>query len=557
MKSLYGIAGANSRMIPNTAFLNKSVDTKYFSRKNTIPSRVTQVVQSILYEPFATAIVTSQSNDYNVFAGEKEGKKFFLGCYKNGANTDYCMFDEDGNNFIVSSDKSKVIPEMMIAVQRYLEPKGEIDETFRLIDFSNSFIDTNQEKQFRICADSLVFTIQELFNHKEVEVLRTAGSKAQNLEKIKAALPYLKEDITAFSQNSYDEEIKEAGQYLKIEKLPVKRPIEIIKPKTEKELIEEYKNKDFSLLSEKDIREMPEQLQDGYYLARSAFNENKAFFTLHDWMLIEQLYTGDVQSVNFIGPAGVGKTTTIRAIAGALGLPFILVGGSAGIEESDLFGYQALNAEDGVTIMRWVDGPITQAIRYGAFLLFDEINAADPGVVMKLNTILDGSKIITLSNAETVKVHSHFRFAEAMNIGSGYNGTDKLNLSHFDRMDQIYKMSAKSIKEEANIIKAITGYKNLENLKKMCTVKQEICNLIAEEGGESDMIISPRRLIQWIKRAAITQEFVDSSLNTVISHLAIYDDTITTLSKEEVLNSSSLASTALALIEKTFNNIDY
>lgn len=552
VKSLFN---GNLTKIEGTAFLANHINPHYFSIKNTKPNPLTRVKQMTLSSKIGKALATSQSNDYNIFAGKvQDGSKLFVGCFNNDKKTDYIAFDENGTNFMATNINSHVLAKMMIAVDRYCAPTDEIDECFRKIDFSD-FIDTNQTEQFLVCADSVYFSIEKMLNGKDCKSLNDGVSN--DLTEIKKLVSCLTEDITAYLQNDYSEKIQDCSTYLGIKALKVSRPKQVEKPKTMDEILKDCAERDYSILNLEEIRKMPEQLQDAYHIARNAYDENKKFFSVSDWTLIEQLYSGDVQSVNFIGPAGVGKTTTIRAIAGALGLPFVLVGGSSGIEESDLFGYQSLTEKNGVTVMNWIDGPITLAIRYGAFLLFDEANAAEPGVVMKLNTILDGSKMITLSNAEVVPVHKNFKYSEAMNFGAGYQGTDKMNLSHFDRIDQIYKVKNKSIKEEAKILAQITGYTNMKTLEKICKCKREILDLIKKDGDESEQVISLRRLIQWVKRASVTGEFVESSLNTVISHLTIYDDSVSELTKEEVAESSTIASTALMKIEELLRGIVY
>lgn len=278
---------------------------------------------------------------------------------------------------------------------------------------------------------------------------------------------------------------------------------------------------------------------------------------MQEWELVDAIAQGDVHAINFTGPAGVGKTTTIRSIAGALGMPFVLVGGSANIEESDLLGCRGVEAIDGASVTTWTDGPITTAIRYGAFLLFDEVNSAEPGILMKLNTILDGSKSLILSTSEEVKVHQNFVFSEAMNVGAGYTGTDLLNQSHLDRMDEIFKISSKSVEEEAKIIASVTGYDNLLNIQKCCQVKRYICDLIDEDGDASEQSCSPRRIIAWVKKAKRTGEFVESSLSTVISHISVYDDSFKTLDADDVETSSGIAAKAFEYIKDRLENVSY
>ena len=124
-------------------------------------------------------------------------------------------------------------------------------------------------------------------------------------------------------------------------------------------------------------------------------------------------------------------------------------------------------------------------------------------------------------------------------------------------MDEMFKIATKSPEEEAKIISANTGYDNIENLKKMCIIKQHILDLIMSEGDASEQICSPRRLICWSKKAKRTGEFIESSLSTVIAHLSIYDESFSHLTVEEVLNSDGIAATVMDEIKEQFEGVVY
>lgn len=108
-----------------------------------------------------------------------------------------------------------------------------------------------------------------------------------------------------------------------------------------------------------------------------------------------------------------------------------------------------------------------------------------------------------------------------MNIGAGYHGTGEMNLSHFDRMDELYQITAKTIEEETAIILGKTKYENEKIVRKMCEIKALINERIKEEGTSDKQACSIRRIIAWLTKAKRTGEFVRSSISTVLVHLAV------------------------------------
>lgn len=545
------------KRIPGTVFVGGAIETAYHASSNKVVNPITNMVSMTLKYKLGEAIVDTKKEGYTILYGEKDGKTVLMGCFLGGSknNYEYFLLDYAEEKFMATNIYSHFLGIMLLALERFVNRDGELDKYFRMLDLSVPIIDANQKKPFFIVADNLDVIFSEMIYERNF---------VEENDREKYYDPCLSMDITGFANESYRsiytvqlaEAIIEQSTYRAMSVVyPDKKQV-MTKYSREKNLKDRYYN-GVDRFDCQSLLLMPELLKNGYQMARASFIKNRDFFTLQEWELIDAIYCGDVRNINFTGPAGTGKTTTIRSIAGALGMPFVLVGGSANIEESDLLGCREIESQDGVSVTTWCDGPITSAIRYGAFLLFDEINAADPGVIMKLNTVLDGSRTMILSSSESVNVHPNFVFAEAMNVGSAYAGTDQLNESHIDRMDEIFKIHSKTAEEEARIISSATGYDNMDNLIRMCQVKKYINQLIEEEGDVCEQICSPRRLICWAKKARRTGEFIESSLTTVIAHLCLYDDSLKTLNIEEIQESSGIVSSVMNRIIEEFKDVDY
>lgn len=291
-----------------------------------------------------------------------------------------------------------------------------------------------------------------------------------------------------------------------------------------KEFIKMQEEGKFNVFTDEELSKLPLALQYAAIKAKDMFNKGKEFLTLRDWQRIAMLANGMADQITCSGPTGSGKTTLIWEYAGALNMPLVVVGGANDIDTAALFGFNSLvqNPNGEGTIIKWQDGPATQAIRYGAFLLFDEMNAASGGIIMKFNSVLDGSKSITLDSSEVVQVDKKFRFAAAYNVGAGYEGTGDVNKSNVNRMNLVFIVPNKTVKEMIPIVEKFTNYHNKTHLRKMCQVIFNINERVAAGEGDFHMAVSIRQVENWVEAAFISGEFINSACETVIGPMAIY-----------------------------------
>lgn len=85
------------------------------------------------------------------------------------------------------------------------------------------------------------------------------------------------------------------------------------------------------------------------------------------------------------GPTGCGKTRFIQHMAEQLGRPLVTVSCNEDTSATDLLGRHLLLGGE----TRWVDGPVTRAVRTGAFLYLDEIAEARADALVVLHSLSD------------------------------------------------------------------------------------------------------------------------------------------------------------------------
>jgi nitric oxide reductase NorQ protein len=114
------------------------------------------------------------------------------------------------------------------------------------------------------------------------------------------------------------------------------------------------------------------------------------------------------------GPTGCGKTRFIQHMAERLDTPLINVACNEDTSATDLLGRHLLI--DGET--KWVDGPVTRAVRGGGLLYLDEIAEARPDALVVIHSLTDHRREIFLDRTgETLHAPDDFMLVASYNPG--------------------------------------------------------------------------------------------------------------------------------------------
>lgn len=149
----------------------------------------------------------------------------------------------------------------------------------------------------------------------------------------------------------------------------------------------------------------------------------------------------------FQGPTGCGKNAVIRWMAHQLDRPVIVLSLAEGTGLDQLIGVMVPQGiEGGGFTVNWSDGALPRAIRMGAWVVLDEINAAEERVLMRLHDFAaKGDRLFVYENPlmgdgfispfDAKGQHNGFTMYATMNPADAgmYAGVKVLNEATLDR----------------------------------------------------------------------------------------------------------------------------
>lgn len=268
-----------------------------------------------------------------------------------------------------------------------------------------------------------------------------------------------------------------------------------------------------------DKEAMMEMYKDDMY-AQQLYKQIKPYYDMFDLGTISAncrgFAKGDIYSMMFIGSSGTGKSTSARVLPTRCGIPYTSINFSVNIEESDIVGSMIPNVaktkpEDPEFV--WQDGILTKAVRNGYCIILEEINFARPGVLGKLNSLLDENRQIDLPTGEVVVAHPNFRIIATCNVA--YEGTNRFNKALINRFEDctIFKDVDRSAAIE--IIKSRTGYKNMSKMDIILNVYEALKKYSKEQN--LNLVISMRQLLNIFSNGKYYANALDAVVRIMVN----------------------------------------
>ena len=239
--------------------------------------------------------------------------------------------------------------------------------------------------------------------------------------------------------------------------------------------------------------------------------------------LVPGFAKGDIYALMFTGASGTGKSTAARVLPYKCGIPYVSINFSVNIEECDIIGTMIPNAlkktaDDPEFV--WEDGILTKAIRNGYCAILEEINFARPGVLGKLNSLLDETRQIDLPNGEVLKAHPNFRVIATCNIM--YEGTNRFNKALINRFESCIEFKDLDKTEAVNTIISRTGYKDRSKIETVYEAYNALKKYMTAQ--RLDTIVSMRQLLTMFKQGKYYKNANVAFQNIVVNSAFIEDE---------------------------------
>ena len=219
------------------------------------------------------------------------------------------------------------------------------------------------------------------------------------------------------------------------------------------------------------------------------------------------------------GPTGCGKTRFVEYMAWKLGLPMTEVKGDKGnkkgkkkeeaedegirvplvtiachedLTASDLVGRYLLDANG----TRWIDGPMTRAVKAGAILYLDEVVEARKDTTVLIHPLTDHRRILPIEKTGMI-IEANDRFLLCISYNPGYQSALK-DLKHSTRQRFIsieFYYPPRDI--EAEIVARESGC-SAEQADSLAKLGEKIRNLEdhgLQEGASTRLLIYAARLM--------------------------------------------------------------
>jgi hypothetical protein len=207
------------------------------------------------------------------------------------------------------------------------------------------------------------------------------------------------------------------------------------------------------------------------------------------------------------GHSGNGKSEMVEQVANSLQRECIRINVTAQTNEDDLIGMYTLQNGS----YKWIDGPVVIAMKRGAVVLLDEIDAGRPDKMFCLQAALEGKHIYIKKLNEYVSPKSGFNIIATANTkGRGsedgrYIGAQMQNAAFLDRFavcfEQDYPTEAIEKRILMNYYKELTTDVDEKFVLHLIQWASSIRNAFSL--NSVDDVISTRRLINIIKSHVI------------------------------------------------------
>lgn len=221
----------------------------------------------------------------------------------------------------------------------------------------------------------------------------------------------------------------------------------------------------------------------------------------HEVELFEAAYEEQIPVI-LKGPTGCGKTRFVEHMSWQLhrhlgerdeeGVPLITVACHEDLTASDLVGRYLLESDE----TRWIDGPITRAVKFGAICYLDEVVEARKDTTVLIHPLADYRRLLPVEKRSEL-LEAADGFLVVLSFNPGYQSALK-DLKHSTRQRFIsIEFDYPTHDQEAEIIatEAGCGTELADSLAKLGAKVRNLREHGLEEGVSTRLLVYAGKLI--------------------------------------------------------------
>lgn len=208
------------------------------------------------------------------------------------------------------------------------------------------------------------------------------------------------------------------------------------------------------------------------------------------------------------GPTGSGKTSLVNYLARRSGRKFVRINNH---EHTDLAEYLGTYVSNTQGKLEFQEGALVQAVRYGHWIVLDELNLAPTDVLEALNRLLDdNNELFVPETQEVVRPHPHFMLFATQNPPNAYAGRKVLSRAFKNRFLEVHigelpDNELATILETRCPIPRSYCQRLVHIMRELRRRRQGTNALVGKEG-----FITVRDLLKWGKRAPSGNEVLEN-----------------------------------------------
>ncbi|CAM4775034.1 unnamed protein product [Rotaria magnacalcarata] len=218
------------------------------------------------------------------------------------------------------------------------------------------------------------------------------------------------------------------------------------------------------------------------------------------------------------GETSVGKTSLINWLASATGNKCLRINNHEHTDLSEYLGTYTCSSTTGQLIFQ--DGPLIKAMRYGWWIILDELNLASSDILEALNRLLDDNRQLYLSETnELINAHERFQlFATQNPAGEQYAGRKRLSRAFRNRFIELHFSNLPQNELEIIIEKKCQLPKSYSKL--LIQTMIDLQKYRSQKGifsGKSSLI-TLRDLFRWAQRYTMYKNSCDNYKQFLAEH---------------------------------------